>query len=206
MTSAGRDSVLVDYFPQCVNGYIIATAPGYEAKKYRVESLEEDLAVIVLEREYIKQFEILKAGRPAEYAIVTFTKENGQTRTVSWPEQKQVVLTQGQYEIKAYVYNNATIRLQGSSSEKCVDVPVGGVGGIFGATEEKCFTMTIPDQVVSMAVSGGGLQDYYIAETELQDSEKLVINTKDFGVPGKVEDLQINYNNIEISNLQIGFT
>jgi hypothetical protein len=38
-----------------------------------------------------------------------------------------------------------------------------------------------------------------------RSAEKLIINTKSFGVPRKVEDLQDNYNNIEINNLQVSF-
>ena len=65
--------------------------------------------------------------------------------------------------------------------------------------------MEIPDQVVSFAVSGGGKQNYYIGESELQDSSKIIINAFSFGIPTKVEDLQLNYNNIETSGLDILF-
>ena len=80
-----------------------------------------------------------------------------------------------------------------------------GLGGFFGFTEEKCFDLEIPDQIVSFAVSGGGKQNYYIGESELQDSSKLIINSDGFGVPTKVEDLQLNYNNVEVSGLDILF-
>jgi hypothetical protein len=65
--------------------------------------------------------------------------------------------------------------------------------------------MTIPDQIVSSAVSGGGTQDYYITESELTDSTKLIINAKSFGIPSKVEDLQKNYNSIDTSDLGVSF-
>ena len=86
-----------------------------------------------------------------------------------------------------------------------VEVPKSGIGGFFGFSEEKCFTMNIPEQIVSFAVSGGGTQNYYIGESELENSKKIIINANDFGVPRKVEDLQINYNKVDSSDLNVQF-
>ena len=118
---------------------------------------------------------------------------------------KEIKLTEGDYEIKVYIYTNSSINLQGSSTQKCVDVPKSGILGMFGSTEEKCFTLTIPNQLVSFVVSGGGTQPYYITESELQDSKKLIINAGSFGIPTKVEDLQTNYNSVEVNELDIRF-
>jgi len=70
-------------------------------------------------------------------------------------------------------------------------------------TESKCFTMTVPDQTVGYAVSGGGTQNWYFGESELVESSKIIIDGENFGVPTKLEDLQNNYNNIDISRLNI---
>ena len=139
-----------------------------------------------------------------DYAVITFTKES-EVKTIAYPEQNKIKLTEGEYEIKAYIYGNSTIKLQGSSTQKCVDIPKSGILGFFGATKEKCFTLTIPEQVVSFAVSGGGKQNYYITEQELKDSKKIVINADGFGIPTKVEELQVNYNQIEVSRLDVRF-
>ncbi len=202
----GSDAVLTANFPQCVNGYIIASAEGYETKKSLVSTVNEDSVSIILDKKYKLGFEVQKGnnGLVKDYAIVTFSGDD-KTTTVIYPEQEEVELTEGQYEVKVYVYSNSTINLEGSSTEKCVDVPKSGILGIFGATEDKCFTLQIPNQVVSSAVSGGGTQSYYITESELEESSKIIINAEDFGIPNKVEDLQINYNNLEVSNLDIWF-
>lgn len=202
---SGEDAILTANFPQCVNGWVIASAEGYKTKKYLTSSVRGDSVNIILDKKYKLGLEIQKAGRKLDedYAIVTFSGED--TVTAVYPEQEEVELTEGQYEIKVYVYSNSTINLKGSSTEKCVDVPKSGVWGIFGATEEKCFTLEIPDQVTSAAVSGGGTQNYYITESELQESSKLVVGADDFGVPSKVEDLQVNYNNVEINGLDMWF-
>ena len=204
--SDGGDSVLIDNFPQCVNGYIVASAEGYKTKKYLISTLNPDTAIIVLDKKYKLDLEVQKQGvkLDSEYAIITFVKED-ETITTTYPDQEEIELTEGQYEIKTYVYSDSQINLKGSKTQKCVEVPKSGVGGIFGFTEEKCFDLEIPDQVVSFAVSGGGTQNYYVGESELQDSSKLIINAESFGIPNKVEDLQLNYNEIEINGLDINF-
>ena len=200
------EAVLVDKFPQCVNGYIVASAEGYKTKKYLISTVETNTALIVLDKKYKLDLEIQKQGSKldSDYAIITFVKD-GETTTVTYPDQKQVELTEGQYEIKTYIYSNSSITLKGSTSQKCVNVPKSGIQGIFGFTEEKCFDLEIPDQVVSFAVSGGGKQNYYIGESELQSSSKLIINADSFGIPKTVEDLQTNYNNVETGGLDIIF-
>ncbi len=198
----GRDAVLNAKFPQCGNGYVIVSSDGYKTKKVLASTVKESVLDIILEKKYKLGLEVQKEGESADYAIVTFTK-NDETITVVYPEQKEIELTEGQYEVKAYVYTNSTINLQGSKTDKCVDVPKSGIFGIFGASEEKCFTLEIPDQIVSSAVSGGGKQRWYATESELEESSKILINAEDFGVPNKVEDLQLNYNYVEINGLEI---
>ncbi len=200
----GNGTGLFADFPQCANGFIIASAEGYKTKKYQMSTVQEGSADIVLDKKYKLEFEVKKGGVTLgnDYAVVTFTKD-GEVQTVAYPEIKEIELTEGQYEIKAYVYSDSTINLEGSSTEKCVDVPKTGLLGMFGMTEEKCFTIEIPDQVVSFAVSGGGKQQYYATESELEDSKKLIIDANSFGVPTKVEDLQNNYNNVEVNGLDI---
>jgi hypothetical protein len=76
---------------------------------------------------------------------------------------------------------------------------------VFRFNEEKCFDLQVPDQTVDSAVSGGGKQEYYITESELSDSKKLVINMEDFGAPKTLEDLAANYNLAENSKLTLEF-
>lgn len=195
----------VQSIPQCVNGFIIATAAGYETKKYLLSDLTETSADIILSKKYKLDLEITSGGKKnIDYAIVTFTKDN-QTSTFAYPEQKQIELSEGQYEIKLYVYSNSELTLEASTSQKCVQVASSGFLGIFGATEEKCFDLEVPEQIIDNAVSGGGKQSYYVSESELSNSKKIVISSEDFGKPSKLEDLQLNYNSVEIAGLDVRF-
>jgi hypothetical protein len=189
-------------FPQCVNGFIVASALGYDSKKYMVTSLNENNIQIVLDKKYKLELEIESGFNKENTAVVTFSKDN-ESITVSYPEQNEVELTQGQYEIKVYVYSDSEINLAGSSSQKCVDVPTSGIPGMIGVTENKCFNFDVPDQVVSSAVSGGGKENYYLTESQLQNSKKIIISSENFGIPSKLEDLQNNYDKLESSSLDI---
>ena len=205
LSSDSVDSVLVGKFPQCVNGFIIASKDGYSSSQYQVSSLSESNANIILNKKYKLKVEVDKLGiKTNDYAIVTF-QNNDTMDTISYPQQTEVELTEGQYQVKTYVYSNSSIDLKGSTSQKCIDVPQNSILGIFGATEQKCINVNIPSQVITNAVSGGGTSNYYMTETELENSNKIVINTQYFGLPKKIEDLQGNYNDVEVTQLDITF-
>jgi len=197
-----NNSVLTGYFPQCINGFIIASADGYKTKEQIASTVNEGSFQIILDKKYKLGVEIpLKEN---QYAVINFIKDN-ETKTFSYPEQKEIELTEGQYQIKVYVYDNSEISLSGGGTRKCVDVPKSGLLGVLGFTEQNCFSLDISEQTISYAVSGGGKANYYAAESELQSSKKLVIEPEDFGTPTKIEDLQTNYNKIESSILNIRF-
>jgi len=200
----GDDAILTAMFPECVNGWVIASAEGYSTKKHLASTVESGVIEVILEKKYKLDFEIKKGGADLgnAYSVANFIRED-ETTTIVYPEQKEVELSAGEYEVKVYIYSNVSMYLEGSSSEKCVDVAKSGIGGIFGSTEEKCFTLDIPGQTVEAAVSGGGTQDTYISASELEEASKIVIYAEDFGVPSKIEELQLNYNNIEINGLEI---
>lgn len=202
----GSDAVLTKEFPQCGNGYIIASAEGYETKKELASTIVEGSYNIILDRKYKLNLEVKNKGSVIEgRAVITFSKLNGSSITVSYPDMNEIELTEGQYNIKAYVYSNTSIFLKGSSTQKCVSVPKGNILGMFGVTEEKCFNMQIPDQTIDMAISGGGTQNHYIPESEIAGAKKIIVEPASFGAVAKVEELQLNYNAVETSKLNIYF-
>lgn len=200
-----KDAVLETLFPQCMNGFVVASAEGYETGKYQITDLNVDNVMIILKKKYKLNFEVQKDGKTVDgFSVVTFTKDK--TQTVSYPEQKEVELSEGQYEIKAYVYSNSSINFPATSSQKCVDVPREGILGYLGATQQRCFTLNTPSQTIDSAVSGGGTQNYYIGDSELENSKKIIINANDFGMPRKIQDLQINYNKVDAEDLDVYFS
>lgn len=201
-SSNGVISSLESLFPQCVNGYLIAESPGYESIRVLVEDINEDSMVVVMKKEYVLDINLKDGGvRDGTRAILTFQKVDGESITVSYPEMKEVKLSEGQYKIKVIVYGDSDLVIDAGSSEKCIGVPKSGISGYFGSTEEKCYNIEIPSQNIDSAVIGGGKTNYYFSESELEGSKSINIVTSYFGSPKKIEDLQINYNNAEVADL-----
>lgn len=196
---------LSEEFPQCVNGYVIAKAEGFEDSKQMYSTTESGSVDIILDRLYEKEIEIKVDGKPyGKGAVVSFISDTS-TKTLLYPEQKRINLSEGQYEIQVYIYRNSSLRLESSTKEQCIDVPQTGIKGVFGMTKEKCFNIEIPSQIISNALSGGGKERYYILEDELESSGKIEINAESLPLPRTIEQLQENYMLFESKGLDIYF-
>lgn len=200
------DGSLVGLFPQCVNGFVVARAEGYEMSRENVETTaQEGIVFLIMDKIYKKDVNLKLNGKDySGEAIINFIS-NDSSATVIYPEQKEVKLSEGQYEVQVYIYRNASIKLEEQTQEQCLEVPQEGLGGLFGITDEECFDITIPAQVISNALMGGGKQNYYVVESELQGSMIIDINAEGLPVPSNIEDLQKNYIEFEDKGLDIYF-
>ena len=63
----------------------------------------------------------------------------------------------GDYIIRAYIMkeSESPIKIEGDTVENCVDVPKGGVLGILGIKEKKCFTSELEDVDLDQVLVGG---------------------------------------------------
>ena len=86
-----------------------------------------------------------------------------------------------------------------------MEIPQSGIGGFLGLTQEKCFDIEIPSQIVSSALSGGGKENYYVLESELVSSSIIEINGRGLPIPESIEQLQNNYILYEEKDLDIVF-
>lgn len=201
---------LVEQFPQAMNGTIIAEAEGYEKKKKLVSTINPGEVNILLDRLYEKDVLLELDGREFSgregHAVISFYSNDSEgVKTISYPEQKTVELSEGQYKIRARIYKNSSLSLQGEKSEKCVEVPSSGIGGLFGVTDEKCYDVSMPDQENTIALAGGGEQNHYIAEEKLEENERIKINAETLPEPDSLEQIQENNILIENQGLRIKF-
>ena len=200
------NGVLETEFPQCVNGYIIAKAEGFENTKYLYSVIEFGDVHIVLDRIYDRNIDLKLDGVSySGEAIINFISED-LSKTVIYPDQKTVELSEGDYDVSVYIYEDSSLELEESTYEECMDVPSSGVGGIMGLTQEKCFEITLPSQIVSSALAGGGEDVYYITEYELQNSATIRIDADSLPEPKSLNQLQENYMLFETKGLDIYFT
>ena len=202
---ASSSGVLESDFPQCVNGYVVARAPGFKDSRYLFSTTTGGSVSLLMEKIYNKNIQLKIDG--VNYngnAIIHFNSVDA-SQSIVYPQQRSVALAEGQYEIQVQVYKNSSINVGATISEQCLSVPRSGILGAFGLQEERCFEIEIPSQVISNALSGGGKQDYYILESDLIKVGSIEINSQSLPVPDTVEQIQDNYLLFEENGLDINF-
>ncbi|MCK4647669.1 hypothetical protein KAT24_01935, partial [Candidatus Pacearchaeota archaeon] len=189
----------------CVNGYVIARAEGFEDTKQILSTIQAGSVDIILDKLYSMNVNLKLDGiKYGDEAVIYFISEEG-TRTVVYPEQKNVELVEGQYEVQVYIFKDSSIQLPETIHEECIEVPRSGIGGLFGMTEKNCFDVKIPSQIISNVLAGGGKQEYYILESEFQSSSTIEIHAESLAIPKTLEELQNNYLVFEDKDLEIYF-
>lgn len=197
---------LTALFPQCDNGYVVASAPGYATGKYEFTTTQTGSVSVVLNKIYSEQIYLMVDGKQyTGNAQINFISPNGDSQTVIYPQQDSVNLSEGNYNVQVYIYQNSSINVGATTKQQCVNVAAGGIAGFFGGTQQQCFNINIPAQIISNALSGGGQSNYYILESELQSSDTMQINVPSMPAPNSVDQLQNNYILFDSQNLTITF-
>jgi hypothetical protein len=198
ITSSGE---LKTEFPQCINGNILARAAGFADAKYLYSTNQEGSANIIMDKLYTLNLGLKLGGVSYNGKAIVYFNSESNSKVVSYPDQKQVQLAEGQYTISAYIYRDSSLQLKATNQQECVDVP--SLGGLFGTTEKNCFNVSIPSQIVSNALAGGGKKDYYFLEKDLKNSNTIEINANSFTTPNTIEQLQNNYLTFDNSTLEV---
>ena len=196
---------IVQNFPQCANGYIVAQAPGFKDAETLYSTTSEGSVQIFMTKIHGLNINLKLDGK--EYggqALVSFLSDE-YSRSAVWPDKKTIELTEGQYKIQVYIYKNSSIKLQESTTQKCLEIPDSGIGGVFGLTKQKCFDLVIPSQIISNVLAGGGEQNYYSSDSELGTSSRIDINAVSLPTPSSIEELQDNYELFSNAQLEVVF-
>ncbi len=200
-TSSGS---LTANFPQCENGYILADSSGYAETKYLYTTTSEGSASVVLNKLHPLNIELKLNG--IDYygdAMIYFSSVGGNSGVIDYPQQNSVNLSEGDYNISVYIYKNSSIQFSSTTSQECTTVPSSGIGGIFGITQQNCFNVTIPAQIISNALAGGGEHESYFLESNLENSTTLEIDTTGFATPATMQDLENNYQSFDSNGLEV---
>ncbi len=198
--------VLSAKFPQCVNGYIIANADGFAEGRYSFTTAQSGSVNIILDKIYSKNIDLKVDGNSYNgNAIINFILSDGTQTTTVYPQQKTIKLSEGYYTIKVYIYESSSIKVGATTKQQCIDVK-SGIAGVLGIPQQECFTIDIPEQIISNALTGGGQAEYSIIESQLQNSNTLHINVPSLPAPNSMEQLQDNYLLLEDKSLTINFT
>lgn len=194
------ESYIVADVPSCVNGILHAYSENYTSSSYTISTNREDQADILMKKIQTINVSLTSVGR----ANIIFSS-NDYTSVFNYPEDKSVKLTEGEYNVTAYVYANTSINFAGVKQQKCLDVPSSSIGGILGSTESKCFDLDIPAQIIESAIVGGGNTEDYFTDELLTESKELNIEIPTFKAPTSITDLETNYAQWEVSRLELNF-
>lgn len=189
--------------PQCMNGVLRINADGYKPYRDIVSSVDDSIISIILEREYNKDVSLIAAGTEFnDKAIITFVSGEF-TKTLIYPQDKEVSLFSGDYEIQIYLYKESELKLESTTTEECYTVPRSGLLGLAGLTREECSTVDVAEQVITDALIGGGNADYYFSKDELKNSNTIELSLDRIIVPETLEELQQNYLLFDVSEIEV---
>jgi hypothetical protein len=200
------DGVLRTPAPACVNGYLHVRADGFADRKELVSTNKQSFVEVILDRERILDVELRVGGREIddEVAVVSFTRDDGKITTIAMPDQNEIKLSEGNYEVKVYVYGNSSITIPASTKTQCVEAPRSGLLGLLGSTKEECFDITIPATKIESGLVGGGVLNTYLLDSELAKG-KLMIRADRLPRPTSVEKLSENFQTFETKRLWLEF-
>ena len=194
---------LSDEFPQCVNGYVLVSAEGFHDAKYLLSTVSPGSLTVIMDKLHNKNVQLKISGVNYNQNAIIYFVSGEDTKVIAYPEQRNVELSEGQYEIQVHIYKNSSINIGETITEQCIDIPRSGILGVFGLTKERCFEIEVPEQLISQALVGGGKQNYYILESELISSNSIEINAQSLSIPETIEQLQDNYLLFETKGLDI---
>ncbi len=188
-----NSGALTANFPQCVNGYVIARAPGFKDTKYLFSTVSQGSLEMIMDKLYPTNVQLLVDGKPySGTAMITFDSDYS-TQTLVWPNQKTVNLGEGNENITVQVYMNTSITIPATTTQQCVTVP-NGILGIVGLTRQNCFEVNVSQQIISNALAGGGNTENYFLESDLSQGKTVQINAPSLPTPKTIGDIQNNYN------------
>lgn len=201
------DGNLVDYFPQCVNGFVSARTEDYADARMQFSTVDEGSVSIILDELHEKELQLNIGGIASnEEAIIYFESlTHGTVQTFSYPSITNVELAEGEYEIEVRVFGDADIKFGDFVGEQCVQVPRGGLLGVIGMEEERCFEVEVSEQELSQVLVAGGRQRQYIFESDLRDVSRLNLNVERFPTPSDLYELQDNEILFETKGIEVGF-
>lgn len=190
--------------PNCVNGFLDVRTEGYAQGKVLYSTNQNNSIDVVLDREKEIFVEVKVDGNDLDGNAIISLNNGEKSYTTALPEVDKILLSEGLYNVSVYVYGNSSIKIPASVKTQCQDVPEKGIGGFFGRTKETCFNIEVPETIIDSALVGGGNSEIYIFDSDL-NSERMIIKVGGLTRPTSIEDLQANYAEFEISDVEVEF-
>lgn len=179
--------------PQCVNGVLKISAPGYELYEDIYTTIEETTIFSILEKEYTKEINLIVNGKNYDGdALISFSSKTG-SKFLYYPKEKFVNISSNDYGVEVYLMKNTSISFPETKTEQCYSVPRSGVLGIVGFMKKECEEVVIPEQTINGAIVGGDSVNVSFNSNDVKNFEIIEISNLDEKIPKSLDDVQNNY-------------
>lgn len=204
--TSGRDASLTADFPQCFNALVTADKQGYHRGRETVSTIEEGTISVTLEPYYeldvqVKMVDngIVRLPRQNEDYVITLAEDDKSFVEIIMPETRKVNIIAGKYDVssQAFAESESGITIEGKRVETCVTMPQKSILGIFGLTEEKCFSANIPDITLARVMKGGADYSWNVPRDVVASAEKLTIYIPVVSTPKTMEDMEAAQDMVE---------
>lgn len=190
----GNDAVLSEKFPQCVNGYIIATAEGFADAKQEISTNEPGIADITLYPYHELNVDLnLETELSADERVFLTFSSDAYTTSLIYPGEKTIKLADGVYDIKATLFRKGNIKFEAETTQQCTKVPVAGIGALFGMEREECYDVKIDEQTLTEVIAGGGKTTMTLTDLELSSADLIELSIPEFNIPTDISKMQDIY-------------
>ena len=189
---------LYEKYPACLNGKLHVDKQGYYSDSTVLSTTEDSQVSLYLEPYYNLDVEIkaveLRDGdvrelKDGEVAIFQLENLDNDYKTMVTNGLEDINLVAGTYMVTTYLMNEGDpVKIKGEKHTECVDVPRGGLLGVF-LTKEECFEVETEDMEVDSFITGGGKFEFTLDYGSLENSEKIIFYAISDFVPSSNEDM-----------------
>ena len=169
--------------PQCYNGQLNVYDDNYAPAKTRVDTNSFVSSVyVILKPKYnlatdVKIIDngVIRDLREDESYIIQFESQTDEFTSLVTGSNVDII--SGDYYVRAYLMKNASDEFKTGSQkvEYCNDVPKGGLLGVIGFTDKKCFSQEIDSTTLDQIIVGGEEFAYTIDQSKLTDAKKITV-------------------------------
>lgn len=210
--SVGEVSLFAGLAP-CYNGEMVAYHKDYALAKTRVDTNRQvDTVTLLLKPKHVIDVEVkvidngvIRELAPDESYVIEFDSQSDEfTSLVS---DERIELVSGDYYVKGYLIKNTTQEFRTGSQkiEYCNDIPKGGLLGVIGIKEKKCFSTQIDSTNLEEIITGGEEFAYSVDGQTLSKAKKITIYLVLIQEPKSIVELKDTFLKIQTNSQQASF-
>jgi len=171
---------LVENFPQCINGLIIAEKDGYKKSELLVSTNLQTQNILFLEKIQDMKFNVKLIDNGVvrdlmdDESVSIFLKGNDYSVTLD--ETSSIIgLVSGDYEVSSIVTKDKKISIPEQNVRECTSVPMEGLLGLV-FREEKCLDIDIGGFDLDSVVVGGNNYNLEVMQNNLKNEMTFYVN------------------------------